>query len=796
MRRLLLAAVLLLGCPQDPPDLGNSAPSAAITDPADGSTAWLGDELRLTGQIADPESDPAAMGVTWTSSLDGPLGIGTNDAAGGVAVEFTPVNPGAHAITLTVTDSDGASASDSISVLVVENSPPVVILQSPTDGASFITTDSVLVRASVSDDTHATAELVVTLSSNLTGPLGGPQSPDADGLVQWTGTLAAGAHTLSARAEDPRGLQAEDTLSITVAEADGPPTCTVAVPGVGIYNDSDSVPLLGTVADGEDAPETLDILWESSIDGTVDTTPASSTGELVGAATGLTPGLHTFTLTVMDSAGQTCTNSDLELTINGTPSPPVVAIDPAAPTTLDDLLFVITTAAVDPEGASLVTTIAWLRDGAAQAAWAGQSTVLSADTATGEDWTLQVSVSDGMASASATPVTVTIGNGAPSIAAPTLSPNVLYTDTVASCSAGASSDPEGDPVSVDYAWEVDGVAVSGQTSTSLAGNSWFDKGQDVVCITTPDDGTSLGTPVASAPRTVQNSTPSPPIINVFPSVASPALGLTCQIDTGAVDADASDMAAGLSLDYSWLVNGSSAGITDPIVPSTATNAGELWTCQVTAEDADGAVSTTATAFASICTPQTVYEDFDDDGFGNAGVSQSTCPQPAGWVTDSTDCNDADIGIHPGAGDAWGDGVDGDCDGEQDCEAGLYNGAYFALCLPGPTNQADADAACIAAGHDGLASIRSQLEQDYVWLLYLTTGQESLTDAWIGYTDELVEGSWGWLDGSLEPYSNWSTSEPNGGSNENCGHLNWPWGSGGWNDTSCSNLRAGYVCQAR
>jgi hypothetical protein len=797
MRRFaLLAAVSLLGCPQSPPDLGNTAPSVAITDPADGSSAWLGEELQLAGQITDAESDPVTIGVSWTSSLDGPLGIGTNDATGGVASEFTPQIAGVHALTLTATDTDGANASDSISVTILENSAPLVILQSPTDAASFVTTDSVLVRASVSDDTHSIDELVVTFSSSLGGPLGGQLSPDADGFVEWSGALLAGGHTLTARVDDPRGLLGEDTVTITVVEADAPPTCTVAVPGLGIYNDSETVPLLGQVADAEDAAETLDILWESNIDGTVDTTAASSIGELVGAASGLTPGQHTFTLTVMDSAGQTCTNSDLELTINGTPSPPVVAIDPAAPTTLDDLLLVTTSAASDPEGVSLVTTIAWLRDGVPQAAWAGQTSVLSADTATGEDWTLQVSVSDGMASAAALPVTVTIGNGAPTIAVPTLSPNVLYTDTTATCSAGAASDPEGDSVTALYAWQVDGVDVTGQTNTSLEGTAWFDKGEDVVCVTTPDDGTTLGTPAPSAPRTVQNSTPSAPIINVFPSVASPSLGLTCLIDTGATDADPSDMAAGLTIEYSWLVDAAPAGITDPIVPSTATSAGDLWTCQVTAEDADGALSSTATATASICTPQTLYEDFDGDGFGNAGVSQSTCPQPAGWVLDATDCNDLDIGIYPGAGDFYGDGVDGDCDGEEDCEAGVFNGAYFALCLPGAINWADADAACIAAGHDGLASIRSQLEQDYVWLLYISSGQQTLTDAWIGYTDELVEGSWGWLDGSLEPYANWSISEPNGGSNENCGHLNWPRGSGGWNDTSCTNLREGYVCQAR
>ncbi|MGA1839818.1 MAG: putative metal-binding motif-containing protein, partial [bacterium] len=58
---------------------------------------------------------------------------------------------------------------------------------------------------------------------------------------------------------------------------------------------------------------------------------------------------------------------------------------------------------------------------------------------------------------------------------------------------------------------------------------------------------------------------------------------------------------------------------------------------------------------------TYYQDADTDGYGNAGVSQIACAQPAGYVLDATDCNDGDADTHPGATELC-DGEDNNCDG--------------------------------------------------------------------------------------------------------------------------------------
>ncbi|MBK6484565.1 MAG: T9SS type A sorting domain-containing protein [Chitinophagaceae bacterium] len=85
---------------------------------------------------------------------------------------------------------------------------------------------------------------------------------------------------------------------------------------------------------------------------------------------------------------------------------------------------------------------------------------------------------------------------------------------------------------------------------------------------------------------------------------------------------------------------------------------------------------------------TFYADADNDDFGNANNPIDSCAQPSGYVTDSTDCDDTNTNIFPGADENSNNNIDDDCDGEID-EFGVgiaeVNSTSFFTVSPNPAN---------------------------------------------------------------------------------------------------------------
>ena len=61
---------------------------------------------------------------------------------------------------------------------------------------------------------------------------------------------------------------------------------------------------------------------------------------------------------------------------------------------------------------------------------------------------------------------------------------------------------------------------------------------------------------------------------------------------------------------------------------------------------------------------TFFKDEDGDSYGNVSIRILACVAPSGYVSDSSDCNDAIASIHPGAREIC-NGLDDDCNGFVD-----------------------------------------------------------------------------------------------------------------------------------
>jgi hypothetical protein len=96
------------------------------------------------------------------------------------------------------------------------------------------------------------------------------------------------------------------------------------------------------------------------------------------------------------------------------------------------------------------------------------------------------------------------------------------------------------------------------------------------------------------------------------------------------------------------------------------NPGASEICDGIDQDCDGAVDEGLTHSYS-------YPDSDGDGYGASTGAVYDCATPSGYVSSSTDCNDGDASIHPGATETC-DGVDQDCDSSID-EGLSYSYSY-------------------------------------------------------------------------------------------------------------------------
>lgn len=209
-----------------------------------------------------------------------------------------------------------------------------------------------------------------------------------------------------------------------------------------------------------------------------------------------------------------------------------------------------------------------------------------------------------------------------------------------------------------------------------------------------------------------------------------------ELDDGAVDAlawyaDADADTFGDVSVVSWACTApigsvADAGDCDDANPSVSPAAAEL--CDGIDNNCDGSTDDSSAADAAVW-----YADGDGDGFGDATSSATSCAQPAGWLADSTDCDDTSAAVSPASAELC-NGADDDCDGDTDEDSATDAPTWY--------QDRDGDGYGDAARTD----IACSAPADYV--AAGTDCDDLAAESWPG-ADELCDGDDNDCDGTVD-----------------------------------------------
>ncbi|MEC7984224.1 MAG: glycine-rich protein, partial [Myxococcota bacterium] len=490
----------------------------------------MGDTIGCVSAESDPEGDIPSVSYSWSNETQGSV-IGS-----GASITITPsMATGLDEIscTVTATDSYGDTDTERVSILLDETVPEFTTDASISPGTG-VTTSSTLSCTGVAVDPDGGA---ITLSyswANGSTTIGSTQS------ITLSPTTTQPTDVLSCliTATDPSGEQATSSASVMVEN-------TAPILGSVSISPSSSVDTTTTLTC---AASNSDADLES-----LSTTYAWSNGSTAlgsGASLSLTPSLAqpadsiVCTATVVDSYGASASDT-ASVTISNTP--PVIDSIAVIPTTsYNDSTLTCNVVASDADNQALDVAYTWTNVTAGTSLGTASSLTLDGSIASRlDEIECSASVTDASGDVISDSISLTLGNREPSSPTVTLTPNPAYIDSLLTCAPSGSSDDDGDSITYEYAWSVNGSSLT-ETGNTLS--SGFIATDVVSCTVTPSDGLLSGTAGQSS-ITIDNRAPSIDSITLSPDPLYTDDHLVATVASSDADGDS------LALSYSWYGNG-------------------------------------------------------------------------------------------------------------------------------------------------------------------------------------------------------------------------------------------------
>ncbi len=235
----------------------------------------------------------------------------------------------------------------------------------------------------------------------------------------------------------------------------------------------------------------------------------NSTGLVSTALAALPAGAQTLVATGTDSKGASAT-AERHVYINTAPGAPVVSIAPTAPTALDTLTATVVTPAVDVDRkpSDLKYSFAWRRND--QATTQAAATVPPGVAKRGEVWQVIVAATDSYVFGPIATASVTVDDAAPSTPTVALTAAVVdLHDEVTCLLAVPATDADGDALTYQYQWWLDGAAVDAGTTPHIVianlqtGGVAIQAGATLQCTIVASDGSKSSGPGSSPAVVVQ-----------------------------------------------------------------------------------------------------------------------------------------------------------------------------------------------------------------------------------------------------------------------------------------------------
>lgn len=538
-----------------------------------GTEKYYSDQLiQFSALVSDLEDSPEDIMVLWTSSLDGELILDTSVNSNGEVSDYTYLTEGNHAIEVRVEDSSGKIATDEVVIRVGgENAIPSCSIIAPEYETTVIVGDAVTFQGTALDPDIPATDLSFLWMSDKDGELGSGAINSSGEIIFSYSELTANYHVITLAVQDEIGSLCQDTTLLVVGN---PPTAMIDSPADGdVYSVGDTIIFRGTVSDSQDQPNEISILWNSDLEGELQTGVANSQGISQFTRSNLQSGVHSITFSGIDSSGLVADDL-ISFRVNTPPVVDSIILGPNPSYSNQNLS--VTAISSDGDGHNVTNIYTWYEDGIVTS-FTG-TTINASNLDVGEVWTVRVTPDDGYGTGNYAELSITITNSEPIISSVIISPmNTVYNDDVLTCLATASDVDQ--VVTPSYIWEVNGNIYIGST-LDLSNVSAPPSGV-VTCTASVADnqGASVS---ASTSVTIDNRVPlvGNPVIS--PALAYSNSSLSCSAFVSDPDGETP------SESVAWQVGGVSIGIGATIsLHHSLVSPGDSLSCILTATDNSG-----------------------------------------------------------------------------------------------------------------------------------------------------------------------------------------------------------------